>query len=205
MQNKLQELTERIYKEGLEKGQAEANEILSKAKTEAADILEEARKEADKIIADARKEADDYRKNVETEVALSAKQVVSGLKQEITAMLEAKLYDAPVTDALKDAQFVRKVIETAFKSWNPNSTDKVDLKVLVPAEMAGEISDYFTGKATATLNVGLDIEVDKAIKYGFKIGPKDGGYLISFTDTDFENLFRDFMRPKIVALLFGGK
>jgi len=205
MQNKLQELTERIYKEGLEKGQSEANDIIAKAKEEAEGIIAASKKKAEEVIAAAQKEANDYKKNIETEINLSAKQVISGLKQEISSLIEAKLFEVPISDALKDTKFVMSVIEAAVKNWNPASTDKVELKVLVPADMEKAIAEYFTTKTNATLNAGVEVTVDKAIKYGFRIGPKDGSYIVSFTEGDFENLFRDYMRPKIVNLLFGGK
>lgn len=152
MQNKLQELTEKIYREGLEKGQAEANQLVTKAKDEAARIVADAKAEAERIIAAARKEADDYRKNIDTEVALSAKQVISGVKQQIVSLIETKLYEAPLVDALKDADFVKKVIETAINRWEPNSAESVSLRVLVPEEMAKTITDHFTTKTHALLN-----------------------------------------------------
>lgn len=205
MQNKLQELTEKIYREGLEKGQAEANQLVAKAKEDAARIMADAKAEAERIIAAARKEADDYKKNIDTEVSLSAKQVINGLKQQITSLVEAKLFETPVIDVLKDAEFMKKVIETAINRWDPNSAESVSLRVLVPEDMAKAIIDHFSGKTQSLLNKGLEIQVDKAIKYGFRIGPKDGSFVVSFTEADFENLFKDFMRPKIVALLYGGK
>jgi len=205
MQNKLQELTDKIYREGLEKGQEEANQIIGKAKDEASKILNDAKLQAEQIIAAAHKEANDYKKNVETEINLSAKQVMGGLKQEITSLIEAKLFEAPTVDALKDADFVKKIIETAINRWEPNSPEKVSLKVLVPADMEKSMNDYFVNKTHAKLNASVEFAVDKAIKYGFKIGPKDGSYIVSFTESDFESLFKDYMRPKIVTLLFGGK
>lgn len=205
MQNKLQELTEKIYREGLEKGQEEANQVLAKAKSDAAKIISEAKAQAEQIKTTAQKEAGDLRKNAETEISLSAKQVLSGLKQQITAAIEAELYKAPATDALKDADFVKKVIETAVNNWNPNSTEKISLNVLVSADMEKSVAEHFSAKAQAKLNAGVNVSSDRAIKYGFKIGPQDGGYVVSFTEADFEALFRDYMRPKIVALLFGGK
>ncbi|HDP74858.1 MAG TPA: hypothetical protein ENN49_03135 [Bacteroidales bacterium] len=205
MQNKLQELTEKIYREGLEKGQAEAKQLVAKAKEDAARILADAKAEAERIVAAARKEAEDYRKNIDTEVALSAKQVISGIKQQIVSLVEAKLYEAPLVDALKDADFVKKVIETAINRWDPNSPDSVSLRILVPEEMAKAITDHFSSKTHALLNKEVEVQVDRGIKYGFRIGPKDGSYVVSFTEADFENLFKDFMRPKIVAMLFGGK
>ena len=44
--DKLQELTDKLYNEGLSKGKAEGEAILAKAKEEAAAIVENARKEA---------------------------------------------------------------------------------------------------------------------------------------------------------------
>lgn len=204
-QSKLQELTEKIYREGLEKGQEEAEQIIAKAKAEASRILGDAKAQAEQTVTAARKEADDYRKNIETEIGLSAKQVVGSLKQEITSLVEAKLFEAPVVDALKDAEFVKKIIETAIARWEPASPEKVTLRVLLPADMEKAVAGHFTGKSHSALNAGVEFVADRAIKYGFKVGPKEGGYIVSFTEADFEALFRDYMRPKIVALLFGGK
>ena len=50
MQNKLQELTEKIYKEGISKGNEEAETIVADAKKEAANILKNAESEAKRIL-----------------------------------------------------------------------------------------------------------------------------------------------------------
>ena len=44
--NKLQELTQKLYNEGLEKGRSEADRLVAEAKAEAAKILAEAKAEA---------------------------------------------------------------------------------------------------------------------------------------------------------------
>ena len=46
MENKIQELTDKIYREGVEKGNEEAQRLVSNAREEAAKIIEDARKEA---------------------------------------------------------------------------------------------------------------------------------------------------------------
>ena len=57
MENKIQELTDKIYSEGVEKGNEEAQRLISSARKEAAKIVEDARKEAESILAVARKSA----------------------------------------------------------------------------------------------------------------------------------------------------
>ena len=47
MENKLQQLTQKLYDEGLEKGRAEAERLVSEAKSEAAKIIADAKAEAD--------------------------------------------------------------------------------------------------------------------------------------------------------------
>ena len=53
MQNKLQELTDKLYNEGLSKGKEEGEALLAKAKAEAAEIVAAAKKEAAGIISKA--------------------------------------------------------------------------------------------------------------------------------------------------------
>ena len=51
MENKIQALTDKIYREGVEKGNEEAQRIVSEAKKQAQQMIDEARKEAETIIA----------------------------------------------------------------------------------------------------------------------------------------------------------
>ena len=62
MENKLQELTEKIYKEGVEKGSEEASRIVSEAKDEAGKVLAKAQEEAAAIISKAQQEAEDLKR-----------------------------------------------------------------------------------------------------------------------------------------------
>jgi V/A-type H+-transporting ATPase subunit E len=205
MQNKLQELTEKIYKEGLTKGTEEANLLVNKAKDDASKIIADAKKQADQIVSQAKKEAEDLKKNVETEIGISARQVVSGLKQDISNLLEAKVIQTPLVDALKDSEFIKMIIESALNNWDPSSTVKTSLQVILPEGKEKELNDHFTKKVLSTLNQEFEVVADKNLKYGFRIGPKDGSYVISFSEKDFENLFREYMRPRILEMLFGGK
>ena len=40
------------------------------------------------------------------------------------------------------------------------------------------------------------------MKSGFKIGPKKGGYHISFSDEDFDALLGEYLRDKVAKMLF---
>ncbi|MDD2526155.1 MAG: hypothetical protein PHH63_07565, partial [Bacteroidales bacterium] len=67
MDNKIQELTEKIYNEGVEKGKEEALRIVNEAKDTEKKMLAEAQKQADQILADAKKSAQELKNNTEAE------------------------------------------------------------------------------------------------------------------------------------------
>ena len=205
MENKLQELTQKLYNEGVEKANAEADKILADAKSEAEKIKQDAEKEAKKIIADAEQKTVEIKKNVDSELSLAAKQSVRSVKQKITDMIVSKVIDEPVKKAFDDEKFVKEIIETVVKNWNPQKNETIDLAVLLPADMEKEFSKFFTAKTGKELNANLELSFSDSVKGGFKIGPADGSYKISFTEEDFENFFKSYLRPKTVEMLYPGE
>lgn len=199
MQSKLQELTEKIYQEGLEKGNEEAKAIVEAAKKEASNIVEAAKKEASKIVDAAQKNAEVTKKNTESEISLSSKQAVNALKQQITDVLNSKVIDEATGKAF-DADFTKKIVETTLKNWGKEQTS--ELEVLLPANLEKELASSLKKSVKELIEKGLEINFDASIKSGFQISPKDGSYKVSFTEEDFGNFFKQYLRPKLVELLF---
>jgi V/A-type H+/Na+-transporting ATPase subunit E len=204
MENKLQELTSKIYEEGIAKANEEAEKLISEAKKEAENLKNKAKKEAQEILENAEKDAQELRKNVESEVKLSARQALATIKQQITELIAAQAIDSPVKEAFKDKDFIKNIIEITIKNWNPGK-DAFDLQLLLPKEDEKNLGTYFEKKEKELLKGSLEIRFDDKLSTGFKIGPKDGRFLISFTDEDFENFFKNYLRPRTTQLLYGGK
>jgi V/A-type H+-transporting ATPase subunit E len=53
------------------------------------------------------------------------------------------------------------------------------------------------------LNAGVEASFSKKVSGGFKIGPKEGGYFVSFTDETFNELIAEYLRPATKKILFG--
>jgi V/A-type H+/Na+-transporting ATPase subunit E len=164
-----------------------------------------ARKEADDILKNAEKQAEELQKNSMNELQLSARQLISDTQQRIVKLIEAKAIEPEVKGAFKDADFTRDVVLELVKNWNPKGDKPVDLKVLLPEKKQKEFETAFKAKAGDILNKGLELSFSDKIKGGFKIGPQKGGYLISFTDDDFDNFFRGYMRPRLIEMLYETK
>lgn len=202
MENKLQELTGKIYEEGIAKAKEDAEKIIADAKKESEELRKKAKKEAELILSKAGKEAEELKNKVESEVKLSARQAISTIKQQITEMITAKVTEDSVKEAFKDKEFIKKIIETTITNWNP-AKDAYDLQLLLPKEDEKSLGAYFSSKQNEVLKNSVDIIFDERISTGFKIGPKDGRFLISFTDEDFENFFKAYLRPRTTHLLYG--
>jgi V/A-type H+-transporting ATPase subunit E len=203
MQSKLQELTEKIYQEGVNKGTQEADQIVAKAKADAQQILNDAQKEAEQLLIKTKKEAVEFKKNSESEIQLTGKQMLNAFKQQLVHIITAKVVNPAVGSAVNDAEFVKQIVNTAISTWNPSNATKVELELLLPKELEKKLASYFTDAAGKQLNQGVNVLFEDNFNAGFKIGPKDGGYYISFTDADFENLFKEYLRPRLIELLFG--
>jgi|APDOM4702015159_1054818.scaffolds.fasta_scaffold00695_3 V/A-type H+-transporting ATPase subunit E len=205
MQNKLQELTDKLYREGLSKGTAEAEQVLAKAKAEAQQIIEQAKKEAEQIVAHAKSSSAEVAKNTDSELKMAARQTLNSVKQQVEEAIAAKAITPSLNAAFASPEFIQSIVKEAVAKFNPSNDEGNALTVLLPKEKQEELQQYFFTKAGEALSVYLDVQFSKGVKSGFKIAPKEGGYQISFTEQDFENLFKSFLRPRLVELLFGGK
>jgi len=202
MTDKLQKITEKIYNEGVVKAKEDAEQILAKAKSKANEIIESAKKKESEIIEKAKKQAEENKKNINSEIQLAATQFISKLKQKIANLVITAQIENPIKESFKESEFIKKIILTTIKNWNSQKSEGLELKILLPEDDEKEFTEFLNNKAIDSLNKGLSVEFDSKTKNGFKIGPKDGNYIISFTDKDFENYFKRYLKDKTNKLLF---
>lgn len=202
MENKLQQLTQKLYDEGLEKGRTEADKLVQEAKEKAAKIVADARKEAEEILKQAEMKAEDTAKNTETEITLAGKQAVARLKSEIAELIVAKTTKEGVKAAVLDADFLKEMLIAVAKNWNGASAGKVELKAMLPEAEQKKLDAAFAKAAKELLAAGIEVGYSKEVKSGFRIAEKGGSYYISFADTDLEALVSEYLREKVSTMLF---
>ena len=203
MENKLQELTRKLYDEGLEKGRADADKLVADAKAEAARLVAEAKAEAEAIVKAAEAKAEDLSKNSMAEISLAGKQAVAKLKEQVAEMIIAKSTVEGVKAANLDAEFVKKMLLEVAHNWNGASSDNVSLSAMLPEAAKAELDAAMEKSAKELLAAGVEVGYSKDVKAGFKVGAKNGGYYISFSDEDFNALLGEYLRDKVAALIFG--
>ncbi|MBQ2365438.1 MAG: hypothetical protein II288_07730 [Alistipes sp.] len=199
--NKLQELTQKLYNDGLEKGRSEADRLVADAKLEAAKILADAKAEAEAIAKAAEARAEDIAKNAMTEITLAGRQAVSKIKSELAEAVIFKSTGEAVKAASMDVAFVKDMLLAVAQNWNA-STSEISLKALLPEQKRAELDAAMQKSAAELLKAGVEVGYSKDVKSGFKVGEKNGGYYISFTDESFDALLKEYLREKVSNMLY---
>lgn len=196
MNTKLQELTDKIYQEGVEKGNAEAKNIVDNAQAEAQGIIAEAKSEAERIVANAKAKSVELEKNTQSELRLFAQQSVNALKTEITDLICGDVVSDSIKAATADKTFMQKIILTLVQDWAKND------QLTIEAKDAKALTDYFTANAKGLLDKGVKITQANGIKTDFAIISQAKGYKITFGEEELVTYFKEFLRPKLVEMLF---
>ncbi|MCF0198284.1 MAG: hypothetical protein HUK02_03030 [Bacteroidaceae bacterium] len=193
---KIQELTEKIYREGVEKGKAEAARIVEEANAEAAKIVAAAKEQAEAIAANARKQAGELDQNTKNELKLYTNQALNALKGEVANMLCGKIVSQSVADMVADKDFLGKFTVALASKWVENEP------VVIESAEADSLLKYFTANAKQLLDKGVKIEQVNGTSALFTIAPADGSYRVDFGKEEFEGYFKAFLRPQLVEMLF---
>lgn len=193
---KLEEITNQIYAEGVEKGKNEAAQIVAKAQEDAAAIVKKAEVEAAEKIAKAEAKAAELDKNTKSELKMYTAQSIQALKTEITDLICGAVVKDSVQAATTDAKFMQGIIAKLAEEMAKGG------EVLIQAKDAEALKKYFAANAKGLLDKGVKVESVKGIKTDFAIQPAKGGYKLAFGDAELEAYFKEFLRDQLIELLF---
>ena len=192
----LSELTNKIYAEGVEKGNQEAQRILDEANAKAAQIVAKAEKEAADKVAKAEKKAQELDAHTKAELKLYTEQALNALKTAVVDLLNGEIVKNNVKAATTDAKFMQSVILQMATSMAK------DGDVRIEAKDAEALRKYFAANAKDVLTKGIKIEEVKGLKTDFQIVSEKAGYKLAFGEAEFEAFFKAFLRPQLIELLF---
>ncbi|GAE23651.1 V-type ATP synthase subunit E [Bacteroides pyogenes JCM 10003] len=189
-------MTDKLYQEGVERGNEEAQRLIENAREEAKKIVEDAEKKAESMILSSRKAANELAENTKSELKLFAGQAVNALKSEIATMLTDKLVADSVKEFTQGKDYLNAFIVALASKWS------VDEPIVISTKDAESLKQYFATHAKELLNKGVTIDQVNGIKTLFTISPADGSYKINFGEEEFMNYFKAFLRPQLVEMLF---
>ena len=193
---KIQELTEKLLREGVEKGQAEADRIIAEAKQQAEQILKDARQQAQEITRQAQKQAAETDANTRGELKMYTAQAMSALKSEVTNVLTDGVVKEAVAGLTASPDFLGQFAVAMAEKWCANEP------IVISSSEADSLKAYFAAKAKALLDKGVTINKVNGKETLLTIAPADGSYKVNFGKEEFETYFKNFLRPQLVEMLF---
>ena len=193
---KIQELTEKIYREGVEKGQAAADRIIEEAKQTAEQIIAEAREQAKAIEVQAQKKAAELDANTKSELKLYTSQALNALKSEVANILTDKVAKDAAAGLSDDKNFLGQFAVMLASKWADNEA------IVLSSSEADSLKEYFSKQAKELLDKGVTINKVNGKDTLLTISPADGSYKVNFGKEEFEAYFKNFLRPQLVDMLF---
>ena len=196
MDAKIQELTEKIYNEGVKQGQVEADRLIAEADARAKKIEADATARAEEIIKSAEHRSSELKKNPESARRLYTAQLIDSLKSSISNQIQGEVAKNSVQALSSDPSFVREFILKLAERFD--LTRGIEIST---ADAEG-LQAYFTSHAKSLLESGVSIRSVAGKPTDFTVAPKDGSFKVQFGEAEFIELFKSFLRPEMNRMLF---
>ena len=194
MDIQLQELLDKIRREGLDAAEAEAKRIIAEGEARKASIVADAEREAKVIRSKA--EADAARADEAGKAALAqaSRDLVLAFKDSLSSVLAA-VVKADVKAAY-GPEVVAECIPLVVKALATSGTAG-DLEVLVPTELAKKLDVRFAQRLSDELKKGVTIRPFPGLDVGFRIAEKDGVAYYDFSAAELSELLARRLNPRL--------
>lgn len=198
MDVQLQELIDKIKKDGIASAEQEANTIKENAKKEADSIIADAKVKAEGIIKEAQAENTRLEKASIDAIKQASRNLLISFRDGITAELSALVESNTNTAYTKE--LMEKLIPETVKAW-ANKSDVSDLSVLLSENDLNSLKDSLTSSLKSEIEKGLEVKPDKTLAGGFRIGMKDGSSFYDYSAESVAELFSSYLNPKIAQIM----
>lgn len=197
MPEELQDLLDRIQKDGIEKAETEAAEIVANARREAETIAGDAESRAADIIANAEKEAATFEERARVSLTQAARDVVLSVGEAIQSCFR-EMAKTEVEAAMTDDALQTMVVK-AVESYLAEGTG--DLQVLLSKKDAGALKKHFTAKFAERINAGLDVKADDGLVSGFRVSTADRRIQHDFSADAIADAVCQLVRPNLAQIV----
>jgi V/A-type H+-transporting ATPase subunit E len=197
MDIQVQELINKIKKDGIESASQDAARLKQEAETEARQIVEAARKEAAEIIARGKQDAERSEKAGVAALGQASRNLVLAFKGEIQSLLERLV--SQELESSYSGEVLKTLLPDVLKAWGEKGTDS--LAVLLPEASLDKLLAFFKTKLAAELKNGLELRSDRNLAAGFRIANKDGSAYYDFSADAVAEMLCAYLNPRLAEIL----
>ncbi|MDR2898339.1 MAG: V-type ATP synthase subunit E [Spirochaetaceae bacterium] len=198
MDVQLQELIDKIKKDGVESAESSAAAIVAEAEKKAAAIIQEAEKSAADLVAKAKIENDRAEKAGVASIRQAARNLIISFRDSIVAELSALV--ASETEKAFDPSTLKTLIPEVVKNWFKDE-DADSVSVLLSEKDLAAVESGFKSALKDELAKGLEVKADASLSAGFRVGVKNGAAYYDFSAEAVAELFSSYLNPRIAEIL----
>ena len=197
MDIQVQELIDKIKKEGIEAASQEAGKIKHEAGTEARRIVEQAEKEAEKIIEKAKQDAERSEKAGIAALEQASRNLILAFKDEVQSLLDKIVASQVAANYGQD--LLKSVLPDLLKAWAAKGSN--DLAVILPEGELSKLEGFFKEKLSGELLKGVELKSNRNVSTGFRISNKEGSVYYDFSAEAVALLLSTYLNPKLAEIL----
>ncbi len=197
MEIQVQELIDRIKKDGVKAATEEANKIKAEASAEAQRIVETAKKEASNLLERAKQDAERSEKAGIAALEQASRNLILAFKDEIQALLN-KIINDNVGGNYND-DVLKSALPELIKKWADKEGG--DLSVILPEGELSRLQGFFNEKLKSELSKGVELKSNRKLASGFRISNKEGSVYYDFSSEAVAKQLSAYLNPKLADLL----
>ena len=197
MEIQVQELIDKIKKDGIEAASQEAAKVKADAEAEARRIVEAAKKEAEQITSRGKQDAERSEKAGIAALEQASRNLILAFKDEIQALLDKLIADHVAGHYNEDA--IKSVLPELLKAWAAKGDE--NLSVILPESELSKLEGFFKEKLNGELWKGVELKSSRKLTCGFHISNKDGSVYYDFSAESVAQLISAYLNPKLAEIL----
>lgn len=198
MDVQLQELIDKIKKDGVATAESEAEKIINAAEKKAEEIIAKANNDAEEIKKTAKNETERMEKSSEEAIIQAGRNMLLSFKDSLISELNGIVLKE--TEKAMTKELLSKIIPETVKSWVKNNQAS-DLSILLNEKDLKSLESTFTAELKNEISKGVEIKPDKTLSVGFKIGINNGAAYYDYSAESLAELFSAYLNPKVADLM----
>lgn len=199
MPEELQNLLERIQKDGVDKAEAEAGRIVSEAKKSAQAIKAEAEEAADAAMKKAELDGKAFIERGRKSLEQAARDVILSVGDAVSSTMVG-IVDREVSQALT-GDTLKKMLTTVVELYCKKKSGSTAIDILLNAEQQQEIVNFFMSKYAEAVRNGLEIKADGGIVSGFRVSVADEKVEHDFSGEAITEALCQLLRPHLAEIV----
>lgn len=197
MDIRVQELLEKIKKEGLDSAQAASAAVMKEAEAERQRILALAAKEAEAIVQKAKAEAERFDESGKAALVQASRDLLLAFRGEVEKTLAAIVRTE--TEAAFDADAVKKALPAILEAWAKDGRE--DLSALLPEATLKAVEGALRDKLAALFKRGVELKPLRGLKAGFRIAEKGGAVYYDFSAEAVADMLGSYMNARLADIV----